>query len=337
MRCESSYRLRRPGMGVFASATAFVFLLLFPGPTKATEVVDRIVAVVNEDVITQHDVDLTLRPYLETLKRQGGGQIEGQSFARLRREVIDSLIEARLTEQEVKRYNISVSEEEIDQHIAQLMKAHRIGEVEMRAMMAEQGLSMEEYRRDIKGLLQRTKLVNREVRSRVVVTQEEVAAYYEQNLAKFGGSRKYHLWNLFARVPPNATAAQREAAQAELQAVLGGIRTGRPFEEVARLYSNRSEGVQGADLGFFRVEDLSPQLREAVTPMKPGDISSMVETEFGYQVVYVQEFEDSPGRPLAEVEDEIMDILYRERVDSRIRAWLSDLRRSAHIKIIEVK
>ncbi|MCU0540168.1 MAG: SurA N-terminal domain-containing protein [Desulfobacterales bacterium] len=325
-------------MEVVVKVMLGVALLLCAVPAAGTGVVDRIVAVVNEDVITQHDVDQTLRPYLENIKRQGGrAEPQGQSIARLRREVVESLIDAKLTEQEVKRHNITVTEEEIDQHIAQLKKTHRIGDEEFRAMMREQGLSLEEYRRDIKGLIQRTKLVNREVRSRVVVTQDEITAYYEQNLAKYGGSRQYHLWNLLARLPPDATASQREAAQAELKAALSGLRAGRSFEEIARLHADRVEGVQGADLGLFRVEDLTPRLREVVRPMKAGEVSEVVETEFGYQVLFVQELQDAPGRPLSEVEAEIMDLLYRERVDARIKAWLSDLRRRAHIKIIETK
>jgi peptidyl-prolyl cis-trans isomerase SurA len=331
-------RCFRPVTEVFFKWMLAAALLLQAGPAAGTGVVDRIVAVVNEDVITQHDVDLTLRPHMAKIKTQGQpAEVQGQSLARMRREVIDALIDAKLTEQEVKRHNISVGEEEIDQHIAQLKKTHRIGDEEIRAMLVEQGISLDEYRRDIKGLLQRTKLVNREVRSRVVVTQDEIAAYYEQNLAKYGGSRKYHLWNLFARMPPNATAAQREAVQAELKAALGGVRAGRSFEEIARLHAERSEGVQGTDLGLYRVEDLTPQLRDVVRTMKAGEVSPIVETEFGFLVLYVQELQDTPGRPLSEVEAEIMDALYRQRVDSRIKAWLSDLRRRAHIKIIETK
>ncbi len=338
MRRKRCPRRCRPGTEVLLNVVLALAFLLFGEPATGTGVVDRIVAVVNEDVITQHDVDQTLRPYLENIKRQGGRvETQGPSLGRLRREVIETLIDAKLTEQEVKRHNITVTEEEIDQHIAQLKKTHRIGDEEIRAMMVEQGLSMEEYRRDIKGLIQRTKLVNREVRSRVVVTQDEITAHYEQNLAKYGGSRKYHLWNLFARLPPNATAAQRETVQAELKAALSGLRAGRSFEEIVRLHADRAEGVQGADLGFFRVEDLTPTLREVVRPMKVGEVSAVVATEFGYQVLYVQELQEAPGRPLSEVEAEIMDRLYRERVDDRIKAWLSDLRRRAHIKIIETK
>lgn len=331
--------LRRTGSAAFLIAwVAAAVWLLHAMPAAGTDVVDRIVVVVNDDVITQHDVDVALRPYLDNIKTQGvPPDLQRQSMARLRREAVDSLIDAKLTEQEAKRHNISVSEEEVDQHIEQLKKAHGVGDAEIRAMLAEKGLSLEEYRRDIKGVIQRTKLVNREVRSRVVVTRDEIAAYYEKNLAKYGGSRKYHLWNLFIRMPSNAPSAQRDAAQAELKDALGELRAGRSFEEIARRHAGRGEGVQGADLGFFNIEELAPQLREVVKLMKSGEVSPLVETEFGYQVLFVQEQQDSPGRPLSEVEAEIMDTLYRERVDGKVKDWISELRRRSHIKVIESK
>jgi peptidyl-prolyl cis-trans isomerase SurA len=341
MRCDTCLHPHRAKAAAFAAAVMAAALLLHTVPAAGTGsagVVDRIVAVVNDDVITQHDVDATLRPYLENIKTQGAPpDVQRQSIARLRRDVINTLIDNKLTEQEVKRYSITVSEEEIDQHIAQFKQAHNIKDEEIRTMLTGQGLSMEEYRGDIRGLIQRTKLVNREVRSRVVVTGDEIAAYYEQNLAKYGGSRKYHLWNLFIRTAPNAAPAEREAAQTELKAALGELRAGRSFEELARMHANRAEGVQGGDLGLFSVEELTPQLRDVVKRMKPGEVSPPVATEFGIQVLYIQDLQDAPGRPLSEVEAEIMDILYRERVDGKIKTWLSDLRRRSHIKIIESK
>ena len=100
-----------------------------PLPAAATEaaVVDRIVAVVNDDIITQHDLETTMRPYLENTKEQGfSPEMQRQAIARLRKDMLDTLIENKLTDQEVKRYNITVSEEEIDQQIAQIKRTNSV-------------------------------------------------------------------------------------------------------------------------------------------------------------------------------------------------------------------
>ena len=309
-----------------------------PAPAAETAIVDRIVAVVNDDIITQHDLEMAMRPYLESTKEQGfSPEMQRQAIARLRKDTLDTLIENKLTDQEVKRYNITVSEEEIDQQIAQIKRTNSITDEDMRTMLVGRKMTMEGYRKDIKGMLQRTKLVNREVTSRVVITKEEIKAYYEKNLTKYGGSRKYHLWNLFAKLPRNATPTERLEAQALLLAVLVEIKQGRAFEEIVRSSGAGAGGLQGSDLGLFRAEELTPQLREVVKTMTAGDVSPIVESEFGYQVVFVKQIAETAGRPLSEVEPEIQEILYRDIVDGKIKAWLAELRRRSHIKIMDAK
>ncbi len=85
---------------------------------------------------------------------------------------------------------------------------------------------------------------------------------------------------------------------------------------------------------MFRIEELTPQLRDAVQGMKAGQVSGILESDFGYQVLYVQQISETAGKPMAEVEAEIQELLFRERVDSRFGAWLADLRKNSHIKIM---
>jgi peptidyl-prolyl cis-trans isomerase SurA len=195
-------------------------------------------------------------------------------------------------------------------------------------------MSLEDYRKEVKLQLQRTKLVNREVRSKVVITEADIKAYYEKNKAKYGGGTRYHLWNLFVKLPSQVSPADREAAQGLLAEVLAELRRGRSFPEIVRLTTERASALQGSDLGFFRVEELTPQLRELVRGLKPGQFSAVVESDFGYQIVYIQEIQETASKPLAQVEAEIQDILFRERVDDRFNSWLSDLRKRSHIKIM---
>lgn len=311
--------------------------LVVPPQDAAAEaaVVDRIVAVVNEDVITLYDIETLMRPLSQNIKAQRlPPEREMQAVAKLRDEMLSNLIDTKLTEQEVKRYNITVSEEEVENYIRQLKQRRSTTDEQLRALLAEQGMSLEDYRKEVKLQLQRTKLVNREVRSKVVITEADIKAYYEKNKAKYGGGTRYHLWNLFVKLPAQASPADREAAQGLLAEVLAELRRGRSFPEIVRLTTERASALQGSDLGFFRVEELTPQLRELVRGLKPGQFSAVVESDFGYQIVYIQEIQETVSKPLAQVEAEIQDILFRERVDDRFNSWLSDLRKRSHIKIM---
>jgi peptidyl-prolyl cis-trans isomerase SurA len=318
-------------------------LLVFAGyapslPASAAEaaVVDRIVAVVNEDVVTLYDIESLLRPLVQNLKAQRlSPEREQQAMAQLRSEMLANLIDTKLTEQEVKRYNIAITDEEIDNYIRQIKQRRSTTDEQMRGILAEQGMTLEDYRKEVKLQLQRTKLVNREVRSKVVVTEAEIKSYYEKNKAKYGSGTQYHLWNLFVRLPAQASEDQRAVAQKLLEEVEAELRRGRSFPEIVRSAAERSSDLlQGSDLGLFRIEELTPRLREVVQDLTSGQHSPIVETDFGYQILFVQEIRQTMSRPMAEVEAEIQDILFRERVDDRFASWLADLRKRSHIKIM---
>jgi peptidyl-prolyl cis-trans isomerase SurA len=307
-------------------------------PAFAAEaaVIDRIVAVVNEDIISQYDIETLYRPLAENIKTQRmPPEMEKQALERLRGEILENLIETKLTDQEIKRYSITVKDEEIDNYIRQIKEKRSLSDQGLQNMLASQGMTMEEYRKEIKAQIQRSRLVNREVKSKVVITAEEIKTYYERNRATYGGGKKYHLWNLLVKLPRNPSPSEKQNAEAILKEAQEEIKKGRSFQDLTRIATNESRGVMGSDLGFFRAEELTPQLRDAVKAMKPGDVSPMVETEFGYQLIYVEEIQDSPARPMAEVEAEIQDVLYREYVEDRFRSWLSELRQRSAIRIIE--
>ncbi len=332
-------------MKTFAAAILCILFtaaggLAWPAAGYAAQaaIIDQIVAIVNEDIITRYDIETAMRPMAENIKAQRlSPELERQALAQARTEVFESLINNKLTEQEVKRYNIVIGEEEVDGYIRQIKQRRSMTDENLKAMLASQGFSMEDYRKEIKAQLQRSKLVNREVKSKVVVTQEDIKAYFEKNRAKYGGGKQYHLWNLLVKIPPDAGEVEKQRAQGFLQDVSADLKRGRSFEEVARQASEGTGSVQGADLGLFRIEELTPQLREVVKNMKAGQFSPVVATDFGYQIIYVQEIVDSPARPLAEVESEIQDQLYREIVEEKFQSWLSDLRKRSLIKITQIQ
>jgi peptidyl-prolyl cis-trans isomerase SurA len=308
-----------------------------PAQATAAEaaVVDRIVAVVNEDIITLYDIEMLLQPMLKNLKTQGlSPERERQVAANLRSEMLDNLINVKLTEQEVKRYKITVTEEEIDNQLRQVKQRRSLTDEGLRALLIQEGMTLEEYRKEVKLQIQRTKLVNREVKSKVVITQKEIKDYYEKNRSKYGGSTQYYLWNLFVKLPSNPIPMERQTAQTLLDEALEELKRGRSFEELARLTAERSRGIQGSELGWFRTDELTPQLREVVRSLKAGQVSTIVESDFGYQVVYVQRIQETAAKPLEQVEAEIQEILFRETVDNRFNSWLADLRKRSHIKIM---
>jgi parvulin-like peptidyl-prolyl isomerase len=112
------------------------------------------------------------------------------------------------------------------------------------------------------------------------------------------------------------------------------LQQGQSFEALVEELKDSSSVVQGADLGLFRLHELSEQLQEVVNKMNTDEFSPVLATDFGYQIIYLQKIQETPAKPLEEVESEIQEALYNELADNKYEEWLQDLRKRSHIKII---
>jgi peptidyl-prolyl cis-trans isomerase SurA len=298
-------------------------------------VVDRIVAVVNSDVITHYDLDRALVPFIENIKTLGySPEKERQTLFQVRQDILNQLVDGKLADQEIKRNQIVVSQKEVDATIERMKEARHLTDEQLREGLAQQGLTMEEYRNEIKESILRTKLVNREVKSKIVITKEDIKAYFDNHPEKYGGEKKYHLWNIFAKFSAAVDPSEKTTARSELEAILAKLKQGDSFETMVGDLKHSSSLVQGTDLGLFLLEELSVQLQAVVKKMKAGEYSGVLDTDFGYQILYIQKIMETPAKPLEEVQAEIEELLYKEFVDNKYDEWLDELRKRSHIKII---
>ena len=295
------------------------------------EVIDRIVAVVNSDIITLYDLNRAFKPYEANIKAlRYPEDKERQTLFQVRSDVLNQLIDAQLADQQSKHAQITVSQKEIDTTIERMKAARSFTDEQLREGLAAQGITMEEYRKEIESQILRTKLVNREVKSKIVITKEDIKAYYDSHQEKYAGDKKYYLWNLFIK----ASEIDRDLALKEMKSVASKLKQGSAFEALVRELNESSAAVKGTDLGLYRRDELSPELQEVVSKLKSNEFSEILETNFGYQIIYVQQIQDTAAKPIEEVEAEIQKILYDESVDNKYQDWLEDLRARSHIRII---
>ena len=319
------------GMLVFGSA-------VFSTNAQAEEslVVDRIVAVVNDEIITLYDLNLTVKPYEKNIEALDYPPEERrETLFKLRSDLLNKLVDEKLADQQIKKYNLTISNQEIDLTIERMKESRSYTDEDLRAGLAEQGLTMEEYRDNLKKQLLRGKLVNREVKSKIVITRGEIEKYYNEHRDKYAGETKYHLWNISIRFSQMTDESQKQIAFDKMKTVLSQLKQGRTFESFAAEAPDSPESPEGTDLGLYRLDELSRQLRNVVTDMKAGEYSSILETDIGYQIIYVQKILVTDSKSLSDVEAEIEDVLYNEAIDNRYNTWLSELRKRSHIKIIK--
>ncbi len=156
---------------------AFGFFMI--ADVQSAEVVDRIVAVVNDDIILLSELDESFKPYADRIVALSYSvDEERQALFNVREEILNQLIDQKLTDQQIKRSKITVSSGEIDNAIERLKEANFFTDEELREMLSAEGLTLEEYRNRIKDQILRAKLVNFEVKSKIVITKEDIESYY---------------------------------------------------------------------------------------------------------------------------------------------------------------
>jgi len=308
--------------------------LLFPTVSiQGAEVVDRIVAIVNDDIIRLMELNKAFAPVERQILSEGyPAEKEREIIYQKKMEALNSLIDDKLADQKIKEAGISVKESEIDGAIEQIKSMNRYSQEELQQALAVSGLNMAEYREGIRKQILRNKLISQEVTSSIVITQTEIQAYYDAHAETYSVKKKYNLRNIFMAYPSEADA--RKSVYSRMEQALMQLKEGSPFAAVAKEYSEAINASDGGELGFFTIDDLSGSIQTAVSNMTQGEFSSIIETDQGLQIFYVEEIADAQGKPVSEVADEIRQKLYEAQVNEKFKSWLDKMRKEAIIKIM---
>lgn len=306
------------------------------GESCGAEVLDRVVAVVNEDVVLLSEVTRAVQPYAEKIKSLGYSlEKEREILFKVREDMLDQIINQKLTEQESKKYKLSVSEKEVDNAIERVKEANHYTDEDLRSALAKDKISMEEYRDKVKENILRAKLLNIAVKSKIVITRDDIKSYYENHKNIYQGEKRYHLQNMVKKVNYSPGADDKKAILLIMEEIYTRLKNGQPFDKVNLDYSGGSYDVRSFDLGMFKPDQLSQQIQDAIKGLKSGECTKVLETEIGYQIIYIQDIEEKPGKSPDEAASEIEEILFKEIVDTKFLSWINELRQKSHIKIIK--
>jgi peptidyl-prolyl cis-trans isomerase SurA len=274
-------------------AWLWVLALLLPGRAAAGEVVEKIVAVVEEEPILLSDIELRY----QQLVAQGVVDTADTAQARsIRQQILDQLIDDRLILLEAEAQGIQVAGDEVEQAVEDAIQnliTQFGGREAFEEQLRREGLTEEElrqrYREDARKQLLANRLVGQEIRSKVEVTDADVRAFYEENRDQLPKKPKLlRVSDIFIRLRPDSMVEARRYAEALQirQEILDGRVT---FEEAARLYSDDPSSDNGGDLGRFQRGDLDPAFEAAAFRLQPGEISMPVRSRFGYHLIRLDE------------------------------------------------
>ena len=305
---------------------------LFPDGTRG-EIVERIVAVVNNDVITLSELEEAGRRLFEEVQKSSLPAEREEKLQKARREVLDQLIENKLLEQEVKNRKVEVAERDVDAAIQQILQQNQASENELKEMLAKEGITLSIYRRRIHDEIVKMRLINREIKLKIVIKEEDLRKNYQDNLAKFTDPAEVKVQQIFFVIPQLATAEQVASIRKEALAILERARKGEDFAELAGKYSQGPEARERGVLGFFKHNELRPELEESAFKLQVGEVSGVIRTPEGFHILRVLERKGGEPKPFADVQSQIRDEMMQAESEKQYQEWMKTLKAKAYIEI----
>ncbi|KAB2887845.1 MAG: hypothetical protein F9K32_18555 [Desulfobulbaceae bacterium] len=328
------------------AAIAFLVLLcaVALAPLKGTaELVDRVVAVVNDDVITLSELEKEGEPLYRDISAKTPSASLADTLQDAREHVLDRLIEKRLVAQRAKAANLSVSDAEVDAAFEQMLAQNKVSREGFLARLKNEGVTETVYKADLRDQILQGKLVNTDVRSKVVVTEEEILDYYDTHYTSKVSGEGYYLLQIGISwtdpknpdAPEEVVRVNKLEAREQAEKVLAMARDGQDFKDLARKYSSMPSAGDGGDIGVFQLDEMAPYMRDAVQSLKPGEVSDLIDTPEGYQFFKLINSQDGTivvKTPLEEVKEQIRNTLYEERLKEAYGTWLENLKDQAYIQ-----
>jgi peptidyl-prolyl cis-trans isomerase SurA len=298
------------------------------------QLLDGIAAVVNDEIITISEVRESMALEAEQLRQQYSGAALKEQKAALYRRALQRLIDLRLQLARARKLHLRVSDEDVAYHIETLKKQNQISDEQLRQMLESRGLTLEAYRQQIREGLLVAKVVNAEVRSRLVVLDTELREMYRKRRQRYRVPGELTVSHILFLVSPNAPPREEERARKKAAMVLQKLRNGGDFATLARQYSEGPSAERGGLLGTFRTGELLPSFEKAAAALKPGEISGLVRTRAGFHIIRVEARKDGGYKPFEEVREEIKAELLQTKTERKYWEWLETLRQSAYVKIL---
>ncbi|UCF82834.1 MAG: peptidyl-prolyl cis-trans isomerase [Desulfobacteraceae bacterium] len=317
----------------FSIIVGAVILAQIYYPLVSAEIFNRVVAQVNNEVVTLYELNMKIKEL--TGFDPGDLRMKDEKrFLEIRRKIIDFLVDEKITNEKIQELGIQVTPNEIDAAIERIKQSNHLTHEDLLASLTKQQMSYESYRERIKRDLERTRLINFEVKSKIIIREEEIKEYYSKNKDKFSTPENVHLAAIFLKQKDPSNQEETLALYRKAEEIVARLKRGENFTDMARKLSQGPGAEEGGDLGLFKTSQLDPDLIKVVKNMSSGDISRPIMRPAGIQIVKLVEKQDGGVEPFETVRDAIFGILYQEEINKRYFSWIKELRKKAYTKII---
>jgi parvulin-like peptidyl-prolyl isomerase len=252
--------------------------------------------------------------------------------AKLRTQLLDDMISEELVVQAANDAKLVVEAKEVTAALDEIKQQNGLDNAQLEAALAQQGFSVQTYRKEVERQLLHLRAVNMLVRPRVNVTEEDVRVRYDAMSRRSASVNKVLLKHVLVAVPDNPTTAQVEAAKARAAEIIEKVRAGASFDDMASQYSDDAATKDsGGDLGWIERGSIATEWEVIVFSMEQGEVRGPISGPRGLHVFYVEELAKTDLAPFDEVKEQLRNDLYRQEMDKQTAAWIAELRGKAFV------
>lgn len=319
--------------------TLFLLSLLLPSVGGA-ELVDKVVAVVNDEVVTLSEVEEEAARIFQALAKESSGQALDKSMAEAREATLNGLIDRRIIHQRAKLTNTTVTDEELAAAFESTRNRMALDPTEFRRKLERSGMTEETLKKQLRDQVLQSKLVSFDVRAKIVVTDEMCRDYYNEHYSTKAEKGNFYLLQMGFQWNPEVTEPgkkqeERTETKRRAERALEAVNKGEDFKAYAKKISDLPSAIDGGDLGLLKLEDMAPAMRAAVAALQPGEVSKIIETSDSYQFFKLLSAKDESALTSSsyeKVKDEIREKLHEEKLKAAYSEWVKKLKESAYIQ-----
>jgi len=307
-------------------------LIFFSIPAYA-EIVERIVAIVNGDIITLSELNNAFQFYEKKIDESYKGADKEKIIAENKLIMLNKLIDNTLIDQESKKSGIAINDDEVMATINDVLSKRNIKMDDLGYELAKENSTIESYKKEIKDHLLRTKLLRREIKARVAVSEEEIGAYYIKHREAYEGKEAVWIRQILILFPKNYDENIKAKLKAESDAIHKRLQDGESFEMLAAKYSQGPAAETGGDIGFIEKGSMLPAVESIAFSLKKDEISKVIESPVGFHIIKAVDRRGAGIKPIQSVRDEIKTKIEQEKMDKQYEEWIKDLRSRSIIEI----
>lgn len=308
-------------------------------PTKSPNtgkkaVVERVVAVVNDSIILQSELEARMVPVRGEAMQIADAKERERRLAKLTTQVLDEMVNEELIVQAADAAKVEVDSSEVQAAMDEIKQNNNLDDAGLQQVLSQQGFTMANYKQDLRRQLLRLRAVNQLVAPKVQVTEEDVKAKYDQMARRSQSVSSVKLSHILIKLPEHPTEQQIAEAKEKAAKAITRVQGGEDFAKVAA-DTSEDAGTKdtGGELGWFQRGQMDQNWESVVFSMGKGEVRGPVNGQNGLEVFYVTEVKSSELKPYAEMKEQLAREIRRREMDKATQTWIDELRKKAYIDI----